>query len=651
MVHVDQSNRGVLACEPIPAAQEISQIRVSERELRVPSAPIWVSAKSKVLLPMRGSCSGPAEIERDQDPDVHRRLGYLRSVAGASVARYRDSSEARHRTWFHYQPVKEQPSSLTTSEFSGSQARFSVNDSQAIGRTSGVVSAVCDTIYIRSTSVVQAVPASPGADGIRSSCGPVRSVENESLPMLDIVPKTKPTTRLKSSGEGYSRVHGSIELLEGPCVSSGRVSVGSGVNAEGGVYRCQPDGLGRHTRRPDSEWSVVSGFTGLSHQLSGAHDGVPSATAFSTLYQRSPCVNPVRQHYGSGVCEPAGRDTLSPPAQIGREVVGVGQQSFLVNKGDACPRNTECGGGSVVTGESAVRRMAVAPRGGRTDMAETRQSRRRSLRIARKRPVSYVLLAKGRGCPTGRGRFGSPVAKRPAVCIPTTQSDNAHAEQSEGNGADSDFDSTTVAQGAVDGGDNAPPVCPSMAAPITHRPIISGEWRNLSPPSGQGGTLGLAREKLTLGMAGLPANVVATIQSARARSTRSLYDRKWRVFEKWCEERDVIPFQCSVALVLCFLQDMLEADRAFSTIKVYVAAISACHIGFGGKPVGQHPLVCRFMKGARRLRPVVRSVVPTWDLEVVLDALSKSPFEPLESVDLKILSLKTVLLLALASAK
>ncbi|KAL7864410.1 hypothetical protein AOLI_G00158300 [Acnodon oligacanthus] len=85
---------------------------------------------------------------------------------------------------------------------------------------------------------------------------------------------------------------------------------------------------------------------------------------------------------------------------------------------------------------------------------------------------------------------------------------------------------------------------------------------------------------------------------------------------------------CSLADLLYFLQDMLDKGKAFSTIKVYLAAISACYMGFGDKPVGQHPLVCRFMKGARRKRPVSRPLIPPWDL--VLDALCSHPFEPLE---------------------
>ncbi|KAK0143064.1 Sphingomyelin phosphodiesterase 4 [Merluccius polli] len=139
--------------------------------------------------------------------------------------------------------------------------------------------------------------------------------------------------------------------------------------------------------------------------------------------------------------------------------------------------------------------------------------------------------------------------------------------------------------------------------------------------------------------------------SVTAPSPRSLYDCKWRVFEGWCRDNGHIPFQCPVGVILSFLQDLIDRRKAFSTIKVYLAAVAACHVGFGERTASQHPLVCRFMKGARRLLPVSRPLVPPWDLAVVLEGLKGPPFEPLVGADLKHVSLKTVLLLALASAK
>lgn len=62
-------------------------------------------------------------------------------------------------------------------------------------------------------------------------------------------------------------------------------------------------------------------------------------------------------------------------------------------------------------------------------------------------------------------------------------------------------------------------------------------------------------------------------------------------------------------------------------------------------------LASRFMQGTRRLFTPARSPSPSWDLAAVLDAMTRAPFEPLNTVSMKILSLKTVLLVALVSAK
>ena len=48
--------------------------------------------------------------------------------------------------------------------------------------------------------------------------------------------------------------------------------------------------------------------------------------------------------------------------------------------------------------------------------------------------------------------------------------------------------------------------------------------------------MGLARERMNLGSVGLPQGVIATIQSARAPSTRGQYDGRWRLFEEWCQQ-------------------------------------------------------------------------------------------------------------------
>ncbi len=102
--------------------------------------------------------------------------------------------------------------------------------------------------------------------------------------------------------------------------------------------------------------------------------------------------------------------------------------------------------------------------------------------------------------------------------------------------------------------------------------------------------------------------------------------------------------------MLEFLQERLTAGAAATTLRVYVAAIAARR-ELDEIPLGRHRLVSAFMRGARRLRPVRPTAVPSWDLSVVLEGLVTAPFEPLESASDRILTLKVVLLLALTSLK
>ncbi|KAL3966727.1 ryanodine receptor 1 [Sarotherodon galilaeus] len=262
-----------------------------------------------------------------------------------------------------------------------------------------------------------------------------------------------------------------------------------------------------------------------------------------------------------------------------------------------------------------------------------------------------VLLHNRPRCTLGLGRASAPMARRAPVCIFPSGNDISSSRESASAFPLSDSSGPLVAHKVVVCRDNQPASSESLAASSPQGSPLSGGRRSVSSAPRSVAPSCLPAERLNLIAKGLPPSVIATIQSARASSTRGLYAYKWRAFEQWCQDRHTLPFQCSIVDVLTFLQELLDKGLSFSTIKVYLAAISACHIGFDGVTPGAHPLAIRFLKGVRRLRPVLKSSVPAWDLSLVLEALCSPPFEPIESVDMKFLSYKTALLLALASAK
>ncbi len=191
----------------------------------------------------------------------------------------------------------------------------------------------------------------------------------------------------------------------------------------------------------------------------------------------------------------------------------------------------------------------------------------------------------------------------------------------------------------------------SLAHSSEEGPPFSGARHHMAPASRSMEPPCVAPGWDAADLSGLPPAVVETIIQARAPSTRQTYALKWSLFATWCSSRREDPRRCTIGVVLSFLQERLEHRLSPSTLKVYVAAIAAHHDAVDGRSLGKHDLIVRFLKGARRMNPSRPPLVPSWDLSIVLAGLQRGPFEPLDSVELKFLSLKTALLTALTSIK
>ena len=101
--------------------------------------------------------------------------------------------------------------------------------------------------------------------------------------------------------------------------------------------------------------------------------------------------------------------------------------------------------------------------------------------------------------------------------------------------------------------------------------------------------------------------------------------------------------------MLDFLAHLFDLNKSYRTINLYRSALSSTLKPIDGFCVGKHPLVCRLLKGVFNKRPPTQKLCQSWSVIQVLDLLKS--LSPSSSLDLKTLTLKTVMLLALASAK
>lgn len=95
----------------------------------------------------------------------------------------------------------------------------------------------------------------------------------------------------------------------------------------------------------------------------------------------------------------------------------------------------------------------------------------------------------------------------------------------------------------------------------------------------------------------------------------------------------------------------LEASggKTFRTKNLYRSAISLNQPHVDGKPVGEHPLVCRLLKGVTFSNPPCSKYNKLWDVNVVLHLFISWPDN--DALSLKMLSAKLTMLLCLISIK
>ncbi len=443
-------------------------------------------------------------------------------------------------------------------------------------------------------------------------------------------------------GSDYTGLPQDLQAVVRSLVPSGRSAPGAGIQACCGIHRCLDHRLGSHVQRARSIRGLDGSPTALAYQL----PRVASSTPCPEPTQRVPSAQgrsgPYGQHCDRCVYQPARRFALPSHVATRPPPPPLESEASEVPSCHPHPRSVQSG--------STSRRVETPSPGGSADLWTVRSCSGRPVCISRNHPLPRVLLP-NRGN-ARHGCTGTQLAPGPAqICVPPSEPTSTDTVQDQGGRGAGLVSGSILAQQDLVPGTHAPRDSPSLANSSKEGSAFSETGHPMAPAPGPVETPRMVPGWDAEVLADLPQEVALTITSARAPSTRRAYTLKWNLFVEWCSSHQEDPRRCSIRTVLSFLQQGLERRLSPSTLKVYVAAISAYHDPVEGKSVGKHNLVVRFLRGARRLNPPRPPSLPSWDLALVLRALITAPFEPLQSVELKFLSMKTLLLTALASIK
>ena len=151
--------------------------------------------------------------------------------------------------------------------------------------------------------------------------------------------------------------------------------------------------------------------------------------------------------------------------------------------------------------------------------------------------------------------------------------------------------------------------------------------------------------------AGLSSAVAEQSSLARRPSSRSVYQVRWSIYRWWCHPNGHSVSRPTLAKVADFLY-WLRYTRGLgvSSLRGYRSVLSAM-FRFHLPSLSSDPVIRDLLRSFRlsSAERVLRT--PAWDLSKVLTYLVSPAFEPLSQDSFRALTLKTLFLLALATAK
>lgn len=618
------------------------RVGVRGPSLPIPGPPLRDHRGSSNLYQNYSGGIGPLKGKRRVTNSLSGRLPFGGKVKASCEETVRTDSDGPSKSRMENKLGEIQPGTISDPKILGDDPRFHNGEMLPSGRKSSGHSELCKGYPEKPRGVSQAGHGTVRSVYCHPSCSRVGSNSLSSPAARNSGGVGQLRRRLRESIFPFRRLSG-IPQVVGATKESYHGKAMEEEKAGSIDHRCQSHRLGSPRRRP-----VFSGSLGVRRgqlfKLQGIAGGNMCAPRCHARGTRKTLAGHVRQHDNSDIRKQAGGHKKQIPDVPSVRSIFRGRKIppldiCCAHKGDG----KYAGRFSQPPFPTSLR---VGPKqrcvqGNNKDLGH---SRRRLVCDQSQQTGAELLLPRSDGEPMGSGRPVGGLAMGPGLRLsPHTPSSKGTSKDKGGRGQSHHGSSLLAKKIMVQ-----PPVVhvSHRALGVTRQGGPSGSG-SVSPPSGKGpASDGMGLERQLLKRKGFSEKVIKTLQKSRKPVTYNIYYKAWRAFERF-RVLEGAPARDDIRMVLDFLQRGVEKGLKTATLRVQVTALST----FLGKSLAANPWIIRFLKATSRMIPARSVRPPPWDLSLVLNALTKSPFEPLEDIPIKLLTLKTVFLVAITSAR
>lgn len=421
------------------------------------------------------------------------------------------------------------------------------------------------------------------------------------------------------------------------------------------VHGCESLRMGSpsRTRRTSVSWSLDSRPISSSYQYSRDESNIAGSETMSSVCRQFDSTDCHRQLFSSLLPE----ETRGHPFSVSVHG-GVGHASLVQSgghrsSGQTSTRKVEHIGRQVEPSFQAnCDRMDLGSDDLQFNSVDDRFSERRPVCNSSQQETASLCIAHSRRECTGDRRNVNELGPNACICFSSICTDPGDNQQDSSTSLQNSTGSSSLGRNVLVSRHTSVTCSTSNSDPLGAESSYTGGSKTGASKSRKSKTSRLEFIRRSITDRKFSANVARHASQARRSSTRRVYDAKWKVFSDWCCQRETHPFNASPMVVADFLLHLFTEKKCqVSTIKGYRSTISNTLKFKSDVNIGSDPIISELIRSFELQRPVQRSLAPKWDLSYVLSSLCSEPYEPLHKASGFHLTLKTVFLLAMATAR
>ena len=603
----------------VQSTPEISEVPVARPILAISSSTIWAEQCTTDVYEAHETCDSTPKEDGDKVDHVSRRHAYSgkNEIGGKAAASC--NPEATGSLGLYHQPEEEYPYSNSEGRIPGISTELPQDGDFPTGKQT---SCTQETGKEDDENTENQNPG-PGEDfGNNGGSTPSHSSCPDQLQAPGKGKNTGSEKRpqLRIDCRDHSRHEDRASVVDRRIIRAQRSTFTSHSMGHDHRVRCIEDGLGCMLPGDFYGRTLDASGEGTQYQLPGA----PGSLSRIEIICDSPEYNFSAPEVGQHICNSFHQQDGRYPLTVAVKPRS-GDMEVVPGKGCGDPRGTcpRCREHQSRLGIQACERLwglDARPTDLPTTESAVRTILNRPLRLEDERTTSALLQLETGPGGMGRGCLHRSMEMPIPIYVSTIHTNTPMLEQTENRTGIGSDDSASLAQPGLVSSiteparglpNSTPPNRGYSHKPRRQQPSTGDEGQ---PPSGR-----LARLRRSYNSAGLSDKVIDIIRRSWRSSTESAYSSAWRQWERWCIERGCDPVSAPVGDILEFLLGQYEAGKRYRTINSLRSAISMTHNEIDGVRIGQHALVCRFLKGVYNCRPPRPKYSSTWEVDIVLD--------------------------------